>query len=188
MIRADAFVLALREAGFRLFSGTPCSYLTPLINRVIDSPETEYVGAANEGDAVAIACGGELGGKPGVVLFQNSGLGNAVNPLTSLTHTFRIPVLVITTWRGQPGRPDEPQHELMGQITPGLLRLMGIPCEEVPAGEEELVPMLKRATARMRSAGTPYGLILKNGIVSPYALQTRSDPAQVFQLEALPEG
>lgn len=188
MIRADAFVLALREAGFRLFSGTPCSYLTPLINRVIDSPEAEYVGAANEGDAVAIACGAELGGKLGVVLFQNSGLGNAVNPLTSLTHTFRIPVLVITTWRGEPGRPDEPQHELMGQITHRLLRLMGIPCEEVPGEEDEIVPMLKRAAAHMRSTGTPYGLILKNGTVSPYALQSRPDPARIFQLETLPEG
>src|SRR3954468_8647651 len=125
MIQAEMFVRELRQAGFGLFSGTPCSYLTPLINRVIDSPETEYIGAANEGDAVAIAAGAELGGKPGVVLFQNSGLGNAVSPLTSLTATFRLPVLVITTWRGQPGGPpDEPQHELMGRVTPGLLALM----------------------------------------------------------------
>src|SRR5207245_10204493 len=127
----------------RLLSGTPCSYLTPLINRVIGSPETEYVGAANEGDAVAIACGGELGGKPGVVLFQNSGLGNAVNPLTSLTHTFRIPVLVITTWRAEPGGPaDEPQHELMGRVTPDLLALMGVPSEAVPADEAALPALL----------------------------------------------
>jgi phosphonopyruvate decarboxylase len=113
MIQADFFVRSLREAGFRLFSGTPCSYLTPLINRVIDSPETEYIGATNEGDAVAIAAGAELGGWPGVVLFQNSGLGNAVNPLTSLTTPFRIPILIITTWRGRPGdRADEPPVSL----------------------------------------------------------------------------
>jgi phosphonopyruvate decarboxylase len=187
MIQAEAFVRELRQAGFRLFSGTPCSYLTPFINRVIDSPETEYVGAANEGDAVAIAAGAELGGKPGVVLFQNSGLGNAVSPLTSLTATFRVPVLVITTWRGQPDRPpDEPQHGLMGRITHDLLRLMGIPCEEVPAEEKELSPMLARAIAHMRTTGTPYGLVLKQGTVGPYVLQTRPDPAQAFQLETLP--
>jgi len=177
MIRADTFVQALRQAGFRLFSGTPCSYLTPLINRVIDSPEAEYVGAANEGDAVAIAAGAELGGRPGVVLFQNSGLGNAVNPLTSLTATFRIPVLVIATWRGQPGRPpDEPQHELMGRITPALLGLMDIPHEEVHEDEDRLVPLLDRALSHMGEQRTPFALILKHGTVGPYALQSRPDP------------
>src|SRR5437763_15212390 len=157
MIRADVFVRELRQADFGLFSGTPCSYLTPLINRVIDSPDAEYVGAANEGDAVAVAAGAELGGKPGVVLFQNSGLGNAVNPLTSLTYTFRIPVLVIVTWRNQPGGPaDEPQHELMGRITSDLVRLMGIPGEECATDEAGLATLLKRAIASMRTTGLPY--------------------------------
>ena len=88
------------QAGFRVFSGVPCSYLTPLINGTINSHTLRYLAAANEGDAVAIACGTELGGQRGVVMFQNSGLGNAVNPLTSLAYTFRIPVLVVCTWRG----------------------------------------------------------------------------------------
>ena len=83
-----------------------------------------YVGAANEGDAVAIAAGASLGGTGAVAMFQNSGLGNAVNPLTSLTWTFRIPILLITTLRGEPGGPaDEPQHELMGRITTQLLEI-----------------------------------------------------------------
>lgn len=187
MIRAETFVRALRQAGLRLFSGTPCSYLTPLINRVIDSPEAEYVGAANEGDAVAIAAGAELGGRPGVVLFQNSGLGNAVNPLTSLTATFRIPVLVIATWRGQPGRPpDEPQHELMGHITPALLGLMGIPHEEVHEDEDLLAPLLDRALGHMREQRTPFALILKHGTVGPCVLQSQPDPARAFRLKSLP--
>jgi phosphonopyruvate decarboxylase len=189
VIRAEVFVQALRDAGFGIFSGTPCSYLTPLINRVIDSMEGAYVGAANEGDAVAVAAGAELGGRPGVVLFQNSGLGNAVNPLTSLTYTFRIPVLVIVTWRGQPGGPaDEPQHELMGRITPELLRLMGVPCEEVPAEESALAPMLGRATAHMRESGLPFALVLKHGTVGPCPLKTRPDPSRSFQLAELPIG
>lgn len=189
MIQAEQLVESLGKADFRIFSGTPCSYLTPLINRVIDSAEGAYVGAANEGDAVAIAAGAELGGRPGVVLFQNSGLGNAVNPLTSLTYTFRIPVLVIVTWRGQPGGPaDEPQHELMGQVTADLLRLMRIPHEECPTDPAALGPALERATSSMRATGLPYALILKQGTVSPYVLKTRPDPARFFQLATLPEG
>jgi phosphonopyruvate decarboxylase len=173
MIRADTFVQALRRAGFALFSGTPCSCLAPLINRVIDSPEIRYVGAANEAQAVAIACGSELGGKPGVVLFQNSGLGNAVNPLTSLALTLRIPVLVVASWRGHPrNAADEPQHQLMGRITPDLLRLMDIPCEEVTTADEGLAPVLARAMAHMSERKTPYGLLVPEGTMHPYSLQT----------------
>ena len=87
---------ALREfeaAGFRSFTGVPCSYLTAFIDTVIASPSIDYVGAVNEGDAVAYACGQWLGGRHAVAMFQNSGLGNAVNPLTSLAATFRIPLV-----------------------------------------------------------------------------------------------
>ena len=73
MIEAEKFVDQLRQAGFGLFSGVPCSYLTPLINAVIDAPDIDYIGATNEGDAVAIACGSELGGRRGVVMFQIPG-------------------------------------------------------------------------------------------------------------------
>ncbi|HEX5270279.1 MAG TPA: phosphonopyruvate decarboxylase [Gemmataceae bacterium] len=177
MIRAEFFAAALRRAGFGLCTGTPCSYLKPLINRAIDGGELRYVGAANEGEAVAIACGAELGGVPSVVMFQNSGLGNAVNPLTSLALPCRIPVLVITTWRGQPGGPpDEPQHEVMGRITPDLLNLMGIPAEVVPQDEPGLEALLGRATDHMKWAGTPYGLVLKEGTVAPYSLRARPEP------------
>src|SRR5437764_11320504 len=137
MIRAEALIDTLRQAGFAMYSGVPCSYLTPFINAVIGSADAHYVGAANEGDAVAIACGAELAGMHAVVMCQNSGLGNAVSPLTSLSATFRIPLLLITTWRGQPGgRPDEPQHQLMGQITPRLLDLLEIPWELFPTSED----------------------------------------------------
>ncbi len=99
----------------------PCSFLTPLINRVASDPALRYVGAASEGEAVAIAAGAWLAGRQTAVMCQNSGLGNAVNPLTSLNTPFRIPTLLIVTWRGQPGLKDEPQHELMGRITQSLL-------------------------------------------------------------------
>ena len=114
MIRAEVLLECLREAGFGMVAGVPCSYLTPLIDAAIADPRTRYIGATNEGDAVAIATGAELAGVRGVAMFQNSGLGNAVNPLTSLNGSFEIPILVITTWRGEPGGPaDEPQHGMM---------------------------------------------------------------------------
>jgi phosphonopyruvate decarboxylase len=189
MIDARTFVEALRSAGFALFSGTPCSYLTPLINCVIGSPDAQYVGAANEGDAVAVAAGAELGGKRGVALFQNSGLGNAVNPLTSLTHTFRIPLLVLTTWRGQPGGPeDEPQHALMGAITPRLLELLQVPWEVVPSDAEALSPLLNRALAHLGEKGTPYALILPKGVVAPCALEDRPVEARAPAPEVRRQG
>lgn len=132
MIEAAQFVEAARERGFDWYAGVPCSYLTPFINYVLQDPTLHYLSAANEGDAVALIAGATLGGKRGIAMMQNSGLGNAVSPLTSLTWTFRLPQLLIVTWRGQPGVPDEPQHALMGPITPTMLDTMEIAWETFP--------------------------------------------------------
>jgi phosphonopyruvate decarboxylase len=170
MIRATEVLEHLRRAGFELITGVPCSYLTPLIDAVIDARDIRYVGAANEGDAVAIAAGAKLGGRDAVVMFQNSGLGNAVNPLTSLTFPFRLPVLVVTTWRGEPdGAPDEPQHEVMGAITPRLLELMRIPWELFPDAPGDLAAALARATDFMAKERLPYALVLQHGAVEAAA-------------------
>ena len=151
MIEAQQFIHAASQRGIDFYAGVPCSYLTPFINQVITSPDIQYVGAANEGDAVAIGAGAELGGRRAVVMFQNSGLGNAVSPLTSLNYVFRIPVLVITTLRGEPGgAPDEPQHELMGEITTRLLDEMQIPWEYFPAEDNG-------SRAGTRSCARAYG-------------------------------
>ena len=106
MIEARHFVEAARERGFEWYAGVPCSYLTPFINYVLQDPLLHYVSVANEGDAVALIAGVALAGVPGgghrrgIAMMQNSGLGNAVSPLTSLTWTFRLPQLLIVTWRG----------------------------------------------------------------------------------------
>ena len=112
----------------------PCSYLTPFINYVLQEPSLRYVSMANEGDAVALIAGVTLGAcnarrGRGIAMMQNSGLGNAVSPLTSLTWTFRLLQLLIVKWRGQPGVADEPQHALMGPITPAMLDQMEIAWE-----------------------------------------------------------
>lgn len=156
--------------GFDFWAGVPCSFLTPFINYTIGDAELTYVSSANEGDAVAAATGAALGGHRSVAMMQNSGLGNAVSPLTSLNQIFRIPVLLIITLRGEPGKPDEPQHELMGQITADLLDTMRIPWGWFPDSEEDVENALQTAVSHMDSSGRPYALIMKKGMVAPYPL------------------
>jgi len=172
VIEAGQFVGGARERGFDLYAGVPCSYLKPFINYVIDADELTYVGAANEGDAVAIAAGAELGGSRGVVMLQNSGLGNTVNPLTSLTETFRIPVMIIVTLRGEPGgAPDEPQHELMGRITTDMLDLMGVRWAWFPEREDDVESALDAAVGHLDAERRPFAFVMRKGSVAKHALE-----------------
>ena len=182
MIEAAQFVEAARRRGFAWYAGVPCSFLTPFINYVLQDPSLHYVSAANEGDAVALIAGVTLGardGTRGIAMMQNSGLGNAVSPLTSLTWTFRLPQLLIVTWRGEPGVSDEPQHALMGPITPTLLETMEIPWEPFPRDADAIEPALARAVAHMDKTGRPYALVMQKGSVSPYPLDAASTPRAV---------
>jgi len=109
------------------FTGVPCSLLKPITDPLFYDQNSRYLIAANEGDAVAIASGFYLGGRQGIVTMQNSGLGNAVNPLTSLNSTYGIPIGILISMRGSFGNfHDEPQHEHMGSITKNLLELLKI--------------------------------------------------------------
>jgi len=177
MIQARDFVEAARERGFRWYAGVPCSFLTPFINYVLQDPSLHYVSMANEGDAVALTAGVTLAGDAsapygrGVAMMQNSGLGNAVSPLTSLTWTFRLPQLLIVTWRAQPGIADEPQHALMGPITPAMLETMEIPWELFPTESAQIGPALERAIAHMDQNGRPYALLMQKGSVAAYPLK-----------------
>ncbi|VVE89253.1 phosphonopyruvate decarboxylase [Pandoraea bronchicola] len=184
MIEAGQFVEAARKHGFMWYTGVPCSFLTPFINYVLQDPTLHYLSAANEGDAVAIAAGATLGegrGARSVTMMQNSGLGNAVSPLTSLTWTFRLPQLLIVTWRGQPGITDEPQHALMGPITPAMLDLMEVPWELFPTEPEAIAPALERAVRHMDETGRPYALVMQKGSVAPHPLQPVERPARPAQ-------
>jgi phosphonopyruvate decarboxylase len=179
VISAASFCAKARDAGFALYTGVPCSYLTPFIDHVIAASATDagvrYVGAADEGSAVAIAAGAELGGRRAVVMLQSSGLGNAVNPLTSLCAVFELPVLLVTTLRGEPGGPpDEPQHAVMGAVTTRLLELLGIPWELFPAEDAAIAPALARAVGHMDRARTPYALVMRKGTVRAEASSSAS--------------
>ena len=176
MITASEFLHEAGQAGFDFYTGVPCSFLTPLINGVLSAPGLAYVGAASEGEAVAIASGAWLAGRRTVVMCQNSGLGNAVNPLTSLNHPFRIPTLFVTTWRGEPGIPDEPQHELMGEITQDLIALMRLEQAPFPADPTALAPALAQAVTRMEATGLPYAFVMRKGDVADSPLDQASRP------------
>jgi phosphonopyruvate decarboxylase len=181
MIEARHFVEAARAKGFQWYAGVPCSFLTPFINYVLQDPQLRYLSMANEGDAVALIAGVALAGSAtapygrGIAMMQNSGLGNAVSPLTSLTWTFRLPQLLIVTWRAQPGISDEPQHALMGPITPELLKTMEIPWELFPTEPAHVEAVLERAVAHMDQSGRPYALVMQKGSVAPYALGSGQD-------------
>ena len=164
MIRPARFTQELRRVGIDFFTGVPCSFLGGWTDALAGGRDARYVPATNEGDALAIACGAELGGSGAAVFFQNSGLGNAVNPLTSLAVTFRIPVLLVITWRGDPEGPeDEPQHRLMGAITPAMLASIGVAWEPLSAREDDLPAALDAAAAHMREQRTPYALMVREG-------------------------
>jgi len=166
LIEADDFLEPARQAGFGFYVGVPCSFLDPFINRAMGHPDLDYVTAASEGEAVAIASGAWLAGRETVVMFQNSGLGNAVNPLTSLNYPFRIPTLLITTWRAGPGLKDEPQHELMGEITPELLDLMKIRRRPFPKSQDDVAVVIDAAASSMSGSGQPFALIMEKGDVA----------------------
>ena len=176
MIRADDFIGPARALGFNTWAGVPCSFLTPFINGVIDAEGMSYVSAANEGDAVAIASGAALAGQRSVALMQNSGLGNAVSPLSSLNWVFRIPVLLIITLRGEPGLADEPQHELMGQITGRILDELQIPWDWFPRTADEVEGALTVAQWQMERSGLPYAFVMKKGSVEKTALRSNWQP------------
>ncbi len=173
------FGTELKQMGFTFYSGVPCSFLKSLINFAIN--ECEYVGATNEGDAVAIAAGAHLGGRKAVVLMQNSGLTNAISPLTSLIHPFRIPILGFVSLRGEPGISDEPQHELMGQITSQMLSTMNIQWEYLSLDLEEAKKQLHRADQCIKN-NKPFFFIVKKGTFEPIDLREQQLKTSVNML------
>jgi len=173
MIEASSFIELLRDFGYTQYAGVPCSFLTPFINYVIDDPRLDYVGATSEGEAVAFNLGAYLAGRKTVAMCQNSGLGNMVNPLTSLNYPFRVPTLLITTWRGQPGVKDEPQHVQMGEITHRLLETLEIPWRAFPTEEAEIAAVMQEADETMTRTQRPFALVMAKDSVAPHKLQSR---------------
>jgi len=173
MISANFLINQLSKYGFNFFTGVPCSNLTSVINGVINSKKIKYIGATSEGEAVGIASGAWLAGKKSVVMIQNSGLGNTINPLTSLNYPFKIPILLITTWRGDPEIKDEPQHELMGKITRNILKLTKIKNEIFPIKENNLKKILVKINNSINKNSLPYALVMKKETIKKEKLKQK---------------
>lgn len=167
---ADAFLAAAAAADVGLAVGVPCSYLNGIYNAYARSRTASLVGATSEGEALAIAAGAWLAGRTSMVLCQNSGLGNMVNPLTSLCAPFRIPVLLVITWRGRPGTSDEPQHVVMGARLSELLRAIEVPHETIAESEVALRAQVARLVDRMATERRPVALIVQKGAFADEAV------------------
>lgn len=193
MIKGEDFIAASAALGFDFYTSVPCSYLTPLLNGVLANSSLDHFAASSEGEAIGIAAGAYLAGRSPVVMMQNSGLGNAVNPLSSLNHVFGIPSLLIISWRGSPGVPDEPQHSLMGEVMHDLLDVLKIPHAPFPRTVSEILPTLIRAQQYMQTNERPFALVVDPGVVEEERLQARAivrPPEAVhrkLQAEADPE-
>ena len=126
------FLRYIDELGIDFFTGVPDSLLAPLCDTLYlqyGSQSRRHIVAANEGNAVGLAAGHYIAsGRPALVYMQNSGIGNAINPIASLLHeqVYGIPCLFVVGWRGEPGIHDEPQHKFQGMVTVETLELMGI--------------------------------------------------------------
>lgn len=127
----------------------------------------DYFGATIETEALSLAAGAWLAGKKTAVFCQNSGLGNLVSPLSSLNAPFEIPSLLVIGWRGKPGTKDEPQHTMMGETTPAILRLMGVNCHELPSDQATAHNMVSEAFNHIENTGESVALLVSNGTFEP---------------------
>ena len=178
MLEASAFLAAAQAQGYDFMVGVPCSFMTPLINSAIGSASMRYVGATSEGEAVAIAAGAWLAGRKTIVMMQNSGLGNAVNPLTSLNAPAQIPSLMLVSWRGRPGIADEPQHTLMGAIMHGLLDQMRIGHGPLPDTAAKMPQAFAMAQASMDKASLPYAFVVNQGDFADEPMTAQPGPVR----------
>ena len=161
-----------RTAGISFFTGVPDSLLKSFCAYASDELSSdEHIIAANEGSSIAIASGHYLAtSKPSLVYMQNSGIGNAVNPLLSLAspEVYSIPMIVMIGWRGEPDRKDEPQHMLQGQIMPQFLNSMNIPWFELSPKTKDSGKVIQEAIAGMTKSSCPVVILVKKNTFEDY--------------------
>ena len=174
MIEAEKIVNCLNAAGIDFFAGVPDSLLKSFCAYVTDTCGERHVIAANEGGAVGLAAGHYLAtGRPALVYMQNSGQGNAVNPLCSLADpdVYSIPMVLLVGWRGEPGVKDEPQHVKQGKVTISLFETLGIPTEVLPDDESAALEVTRKMVETAKSGSRPGALIVRKGLFAEYKLQ-----------------
>ena len=174
MISPKFFIEALREKGIDCFAGVPDSLLKNICAYITDHCDSAHnIIAANEGAAVGLAAGHYLAtGQPACVYMQNSGEGNIINPLASLTdqEVYNIPVLLLIGWRGLPGVHDEPQHVKQGKVTTGLLNVMGVNYEVLSKEEDKASKQIEKAAKALANKEV-FALVIEKDTFEDYKLQ-----------------
>lgn len=171
MVNTFNFYRKMKEVDINFFTGVPDSLLKQLCACISDLSENNHIIAANEGNAIALASGYHLATKKlPLVYMQNSGLGNTVNPLVSLTSdtVYSIPMLLVIGWRGQPGVKDEPQHLNQGTITPNLLDTMNIEYEILSFNDQEAMKQLVELSEKALEQNKPKALLIRKNTFSEY--------------------
>ena len=175
MINPKFFYDTLASYGINFYAGVPDSLLKNLCAYITDHADAQHnIIAANEGGAMGLAAGHYLAtGEIPVVYMQNSGEGNIINPLASLTDpdVYNIPVLLVIGWRGKPGVHDEPQHVKQGKVTTGLLNVMGIGYTVLSKEEDKAETQIKKAVAYMQATKQCYALVIEKDTFDSYTLQ-----------------
>lgn len=186
MINTKEFYDYLIKNKMNFFTGVPDSLLANICACIKENtPENKNIIAANEGNAVGIACGYHIStGNYGVVYMQNSGEGNAVNPLLSIAdeEVYSIPMLLMIGWRGEPGIKDEPQHKKQGKVTLALLEAMNI---EYAILDDDYIPQINAAVEYMRVYSKPYAIIVRKGTFSDYKAKKDENKFKITREQAL---
>ena len=175
MISPKFFYDTLASHSIDFYAGVPDSLLKNLCAYITDHADAAHnIIAANEGGAMGLAAGHYLAtGQIPVVYMQNSGEGNIINPLASLTDSdvYNIPVLLVIGWRGKPGVHDEPQHVKQGKVTTGLLNVMGIDYMVLSKEEDKAEAQIQKAVAYMQATRECYALVIEKDTFDTYTLQ-----------------
>ena len=189
MLAPEKFVEALVASGITFVTGVPDSLLKDLCAKLtVELPAENHVIAANEGSAVGLAIGHYLASsQPAMVYMQNSGLGNVINPLTSLADpkVYAIPMLLVIGWRGEILEdgiqlPDEPQHKKQGEITLSQLAILDIPYRVIDKHTTELDKVLVEASVQASARSGPVAIVVRKGTFSLFKYE--SVESQVFPL------
>ncbi|MBC8284120.1 MAG: sulfopyruvate decarboxylase subunit alpha [Nitrospinae bacterium] len=160
-LNSQSFIERLIQEDYKFFTGVPCSLLSGLIYELEGHQKVRYIPAVREDAAVGLCTGAYLAGTMPVLLMQNSGLGYSLNAFTSLNLIYKIPMLVIMSWRGKDGK-DAPEHIIMGDIDKQLLKTAGM--EYSILSEENCEEVLKKAKQKICEEKLPYTLIVEKGL------------------------
>lgn len=162
-MEAEAFWDVLKARGLTFFAGVPDSTFQEAFNLMVKDPEIRYIPAVREDVALGVASAAYFAGRLGGVIMQNSGIGNIVNPLTSFSLMYKIPVLLIVGWRGYGGPPnDAPEHWIMGTKTPEIFDLLEVPYEVLET--DNLEPALDRLLTAIKEQSVPGALLVRAGV------------------------